>query len=82
MRDREWKDPACGTHHDRDLNAVIDLQRTATVPALPVVSLPGNDGTVGGRSPTVGKGTPVRYECGLHDASGQEKNRAQVCARS
>jgi len=30
----------------------------------------------------VGKVTPVRYECGQEDASGQEKNRAHVSALS
>lgn len=37
---------------------------------------------VEGVSTTFGKVTPVRYECGLQDASGQEKNHAHHRALS
>ncbi|WP_298614822.1 transposase [uncultured Thermosynechococcus sp.] len=74
---------ALSLHHDRHLNAALNLKRLATATALPVASPSGNGGTVvEGISITVGEVTPVRYECSLQDASGQEKNGAHVCALS
>jgi len=74
---------ACGTDHDRDLNAALNLSRLATETALPVASPSGNGGTAAEEvSAVVGKVTPVRYEVGPQGASGQEKNRAHNRALS
>jgi putative transposase len=83
LRDRQWSCGECGAHHDRDLNAARNLKRLATATALPVASPTGNGGATAGRVPAVaGKVTPVRYDGGQQDTSGQEKNCAHLRALS
>ena len=78
LAERAWTCP-CGSKHDRDVNAAINLQRLATSAlavrtALPVASPAATSGTVAGMGPaTVGEVTPVRYEHGQQDDSGQEE---------
>jgi putative transposase len=86
LGERTWTCAACGAHHDRDVNAAINLQRLASgavaaQTALPLASravTPGtavSDGLAGG-----GKVTPVRHEHGQQDGSGQEENREHLCS--
>jgi putative transposase len=59
------------------------LKRLATETALPVASPTGNGGAATERvSVAVGKVTPVRYDGGQQDTSGQEENCAHFCALS
>ena len=81
LRDRSWHCHHCSTSHDRDVNAACNLKRLATETALLVASFVGNDNTALEKVfNVVEKVTPVRYECGLQDASGQEENCEHFCS--
>lgn len=63
LGDRAWTCGGCAAHHDRDLNAALNLERLATATALPVASASGNGAAAAGEVPAAaGKVTPVRYE--------------------
>ena len=66
MSVRHWDCPACGSHHDRDLNAAINLAKYA---ASSAVSACGGEGAGAGRKVRV-KPAPVK----------QEVNFIHVCA--
>jgi putative transposase len=88
LGERSWTCTACGAHHDRDVNAAINLQRLATGAlaarmALPMASQAVTPGTAAGTAPAGGgKVTPVRDEHGQQDGSGQEEKGAHLCAHS
>ena len=65
------------------LNLKLNLKRLATETARPVASPSSNGGAAAGTVPAaVGKVTPVRYDGGQQDTSGQEENCAHFCAHS
>jgi len=87
LGERTWTCASCDAHHDRDVNAAMNLQRLATGalaarPALPEASQAVTPGTAAGTVPAAGgKVTPVRHEHGQQDCSGQEEDGEQFCAR-
>jgi putative transposase len=85
LGDRSWTCLRCGAHHDRDVNAAINLQRLATgalaaATALPEANPAVTPDTAAGAGPAGGgKVTPVRDEHGQQDGSGQEEYGAHKC---
>lgn len=79
LKDRVWDCQLCKTHHDRDVNAARNLLRLATETALPVASSSSNgDAATQTVCAVAGKVTPVRYDNGLQDVSGQENNSEHI----
>jgi len=88
LGERTWTYADRAAHHNRDVNAVANLQRLATgahaaQTALPVASQAVTPGTAAGAGPAGGgKVTPVRHEHGQQDGSGQEEIGVHLCAPS
>jgi putative transposase len=86
LGERTWTCAACGAHHDRDVNAAINLQRLASgalaaQTALPVASPAATPGTAASNELAGGgKVTPARHEHGQQDGSGQEENGEHLCS--
>jgi putative transposase len=84
--ERTWICARFGVHHDRDVNAAVNLQRLATgahaaQTALPEASQAVTPGTAASHRPAGGgKVTPVRHEHGQQDGSGQEEIGEHLCA--
>lgn len=87
LGERAWTCAACSAHHDRDVNAAVNLERLATAApgaetALPVASQAAMPVTAAGSVPAGGgEVTPVRYEHGQEDGSGQVENATHFRAR-
>ena len=77
LSDKVWRCPDCGTVHDRDGNASLNLKRLATAPALPVAKAAAAPHTFDEVSSSYGgKVTPVRYAIRPQEGSGQEEKAA------
>ncbi|HAM51009.1 MAG TPA: hypothetical protein DCP92_10100 [Nitrospiraceae bacterium] len=80
LSDRVWACRTCGTVHDREVNAVVNLKQLATVEtALPVASIPSIGCTDTSSAVSGSKVTPVDHDSVLKKDQGRRKKCALPC---